>query len=714
MMQEKERIPLNFSLFKSVPIIYQTQMSECGLASLAMIASYYGHTIDLVSIGKRFNAAQRGMNLQQMMDVANQLNLACRPLQCPLNEIYKLSLPCILHWDMNHFVVLTKIIGDGPNSKIIIHDPAKGQCRLSRQEFSEHFTGICLELTPTSSFKRQKRRSSFKFYQLWSHITGIKSGLLKLILLSIVLQGLALLSPYYMQWVIDEVVVSYDRSLLLVLAIGFGFIVIVSSVTKALRSWLTLRLSSQLNMQMGINVVNHLLRLPMQYFESRHVGDVVSRFGSLAQIRERIANGLVETFMDGVMSIAVLVVLFLYSVKLTCVVIVAMMVYLLLRLAIFTPFKQATATAIESSAKEQSNFLESIRGIQTIKLFANESQRQSLWQNRYSEVINAHIRVGRLSISFEFIKGLIFGIENIVLIYFAAMAVIANQLTLGMVLAFVAYKGQIIERFSNVIEQIIQFKMMRLHLERISDITLTPVEENLHGIATNEQCLGKLELDNVCFQFQQGLPPLLNGINLTVESNDCIAITGLSGSGKTTLMKIMLGLLKPTSGRVLLDGKDIMQIGLQNYRKTIASVMQDDTLLAGSIADNISFFDPQPDLEKVAKCAKHAAIDADIRQMVMGYNTLVGDMGASLSGGQIQRILLARALYKSPTMLFMDEATSHLDKANEMYISKQIQLLSMTRIIIAHRQETIAQVDKVYTLVDGKLSEQCTDAKIAV
>jgi ATP-binding cassette, subfamily B, bacterial CvaB/MchF/RaxB len=707
--------PLNFSIDKTVPLILQSEIAECGLASMAMVASYFGHKLDMAAMRKRFSANLKGMNLQKIIELGDSLGLASRALQCPIDEVHKLQTPCVLHWDMNHFVVLTKVSGNGTSAKFSINDPAAGKRVLTTEEFSKHFTGICLELNPTSKFEVKEEQAKMKFTQLWSSMLGLKSGLVKLIGLSLVLQLFALMTPYYMQWVVDEVLISFDKPLLTVLAIGFALIAVISVITNAVRSWLILRLSSLLNMQMGVNLLRHLLRLPMNYFESRHVGDIVSRFGSLGQIRERITTGFTETLVDGVMAITVLIMMVLYSIKLTAVVLGAIALYTLVRLVLYRPLHQATEEMIQASAKEQSNFLENIRGMQTIKLFGNESQRQGIWQNRYAEVINSEIRLGRLNISFDSFNKLLFGLENVLVIYFAAIMVMANSLTVGMVLAFIAYKGQLTSRFANLIEQIIQFKMMRLHLDRISDIALTEQEANREGAATfsmneGQEPKGQLTLENICFSYSDEQAPVLNNVSLTLKAGESIAITGPSGAGKTTLMKIMLGLLQPNSGKVLLDDRDITQLGLKNYRKRIAAVMQDDTLLAGSIADNISFFDPQPNYLKIEQCAHLAALHDDINKMTMGYNSLVGDMGSNLSGGQVQRLLLARALYQSPCVLFMDEATSHLDKDNEAKISEQIQHLPMTRIMIAHRQETINMAEKVYHLDNGELvnlAEHC-------
>jgi len=710
-----------YSWKRKIPLILQTEIAECGLAAMAMIACYHGHKLDMPAMRKHFSANLKGINLQQLIELGDSLGLASRALQCPIDEVHKLATPCILHWDLNHFVVLTKVSGKGSLSgnkaKFSINDPAVGKRTLTTEEFGKHFTGICLELTPTNKFEIKQEQAQMEFTQLWSSMSGLKAGLVKLVGLSLVLQLFALMTPYYMQWVVDEVLISFDKPLLTVLALGFALIVIISVVTNAVRSWLVLRLSSLLNMQMGVNLLRHLLRLPMNYFESRHIGDIVSRFGSLAQIRERITTGFVETLVDGVMAITVLIMMTLYSLKLTAVVLGAIALYTIVRLALYRPLHQATEEMIQSSAKEQSNFLENIRGIQTIKLFGNESQRQGLWQNRYAEVINSEIRLGRLNISFNSFNKLLFGLENVLVIYFAAIMVMANSLSVGMVLAFIAYKGQLTSRFASLIEQIIQFKMMRLHLNRIADIALTEQEANREGEAVfsssdNNEAKGQLTLENICFSYSDDQAPILNNVTLTLAAGESIAITGPSGAGKTTLMKIMLGLLQPTSGKVLLDGKDITLVGLKNYRKKISAVMQDDTLLAGSIADNISFFDPQPNYLKIEQCAHLSAIHDDINKMTMGYNSLVGDMGANLSGGQIQRLLLARALYQSPCVLFLDEATSHLDKDNEAKISEQIQHLPITRIMIAHRQETINMAENLYLLNDGtllNLNDSCSE-----
>jgi ATP-binding cassette subfamily B protein RaxB len=560
-------------------------------------------------------------------------------------------------------------------------------------------------LQPGANFVRGKQVQKLSMRQLWSRLTDLYSALGTLFALSILIQFAGIGAPYYMQWVVDHVLVTADQDLLVVLACGFALLMLVSTLIGSLRSWLVLRLSSVLNLQMGVNLLQHLLRLPLDFFEKRHIGDLVSRFSSLGQVRERMTTGVVETIVDGVMSIMVLVVMLLYSIPLTLLVLCAVVLYLIIRVIWYGPLYRATENAIRAGANEQSNFLENIRGIQTIKLFTAESFRLGLWQNRYTDLINSEIHVGKLGIGFSLISSVIFGAENILVVYFAALSVLSGEMTIGMVLAFIAYKGQLTSRLSNLVEQWIAFRMLRLHLDRLADIALAEPEAQTviapHPLEADGA--GRFEVEQLADRYGSNEPFVLEDVSFTVAAGEVIAIVGPSGGGKTTLIKLLAGLLQPTSGKICFDGTDIKQLGLSGYRRQLAAVMQNDTLLSGSVMENISFFDLEPNFLRVQQCAKIAAIDQDIDKLPMGYHSMVGDMGSQFSGGQIQRLLLARALYVQPRVLLLDEATSHLDLANEYRIAEQIRDLSMTRIIVAHRPETIREADKVLHIEGGQL-----------
>ncbi|MDP5133937.1 MAG: peptidase domain-containing ABC transporter [Paraglaciecola sp.] len=686
--------------------IRQSEAAECGLACIAMVANHHGHQLDLTTLRSRYSVSLKGANMQQLMLLANQLNMTGRALKLELDDLKKLQTPCILHWDMNHFVVLKKVHRNG----ITILDPAMGERRLSMAEIDKAFTGVALELTPTSEFKKVDERVKLGLTAFWSNIRGVVPALVKLFTLSLILQIFALASPYYTQLVVDEVLVSHDKPLLLVLALGFGLLMLIQMVVGVLRSWIALHLGTMMSMQMVTNLFRHLLHLPVPFFEKRHMGDITSRFGSLSAIQSLLTTSLVEGLLDGIMVVIVFAMMYLYSPQLSLVVVVVVLLYALVRWAFYWPMRKLTEESIITSAKEQSVFMESIRGIQSLKLFGQEVQRLNLWQNRHTETINVGFRLAKWGISAGVVNQLLFGIEGILIIYLAANLVMAGDMTVGMMFAFVAYKGQFTGRMSSLIGLIVQIKMTKLHLERLADIALTEKEDDGNSV-DGKELTGELILDGVSFRYADTDPLLFENLSLNVKAGDNIAIIGPSGTGKTSLMKIMLGLMPATSGKVKVDGIDVGHFGLRNYRSQIAAVMQDDQLMSGTLAENISFFDSQMDMQQVMASAELAGIHQDIANMQMGYNSLVGDMGSSLSGGQKQRLLLARALYRKPKILFMDEATSHLDVQLERYVNQAIKQLNMTRIIIAHRPQTIVNAERILQLQNGLLQDVTKEYK---
>lgn len=694
---------LNFKEESKLPIIIQTEVAECGLASMAMVANFYGHEVDLNALRQMFSISSKGATLAGLIKLADSLQLVSRPVRLELEDLPHLKTPSILHWDLNHFVVLKSIKGN----KITIHDPALGLNVFTIEEFSKHFTGVALELTPSPEFKPKKLINKINFSDFWSKISGIKKVLIQIFILSIILQIFAIASPFYMQLVVDDVIINRDFDLLLVLAIGFGFLSLISIFVTTLRSLIILYMNSQLSIQISANIFRHLLKLPMDFYLKRHIGDVISRFGSLENIKQLMTTGLIETGVDGIMAIGLLVMIIVYSPFLALIVVLNVALYLIIRLVLYRRFRMLNEELIVKGAKQQTNFMETIRAIQSIKLFGNETQRQSIWLNHYADTLNTSIKVSKLSIQYNVINTTLFGIANIVIIYIAATQVMANLMSLGMLFAFMSYKSQFTSKTSALVEKFIQFKMLSLHLERLGDIVLTQQEKNLEGSKSlNKDEKIKLSLKNISFRYSDGEPYILKNLNLTVKKGQSVAIVGPSGCGKSTLIKIMLGLLQPESGEVLINNVDINKVGLRYYRSIIATVMQDDQLLSGSLSDNICFFEPNYNLQRIEKCAKKAVIHKDITEMPMGYHTLIGDMGNSLSGGQKQRILLARALYKQPKIIFLDEATSSLDVKLEKQVNTTIKKLNITRITVAHRPETIAMADVVLTLKDGKIEDK--------
>ena len=692
---------LRFGRGPQLPVILQNELAECGLACLAMISCYYGYQCNLSSLRRRFSISTQGINLKQLLDMANRLHLAGRALRGDIDELEHLQLPCILHWGMNHFVVLKEINRRG----FLIHDPAQGERLITRDEIGKLFTGVILELTPTTEFKKAETRERLKLGHFWSKLVGLKRNLAHIIFLSLLLQIFTLIAPFYLQTVIDDVILRHDHYLLLVLAFGFGLLLLIQQGTNALRDWVVVHVSMRFGMQMSANLFRHLIRLPMDYFSKRHMGDIVSRFGSLDNLRQLLTTGLVTAMVDGVMASLTLIVLFLYSATLTWVVIGIVLCYALLRWFLYRPLHLLTEESIAARAKENSHFMESVRAIQTIKIFHRESDRQHYWQNYLAEAMNKDIRIARWNLGYQTAKGILFGLENILVIYLAADAVRVNIFSTGMLYAFISYKDRFVRAMDNLITQGIEFKMLGLHLNRLADIAFTPtdpVADNSNSTnttdysATETPIAGNIRVHNLGFRYGESEAPAFSNLSFEIQAGETVAIVGPSGCGKSTLIKCLMGLLTPTEGEIFIDGKPLAK--LPRYRLQIAAVMQDDQLMSGDIAENIACFEQPIDLARVYHCAQLACIHDDILRMPMQYNTLVGDMGASLSGGQKQRVLLARALYRAPRILFMDEATSHLDTTNEAQVNNHIRELAMTRVIVAHRPETVASAGRIINL----------------
>lgn len=687
--------------------ILQSEVAECGLACLAMIATAHGQATTLQDLRRRFPVALKGMKLRDLLEVAAGIGFSGRPLKLDLPFLAKLSLPCILHWDMNHFVVLARV----RRGSVTVLDPAVGERRLSLDEVSAHFTGVAVELTPNADFKPAAPPPRVSLAALTGKVLGLRRSLVQILLVALVLELFAIVAPLCNQLIIDDVLTSGDRDLLKVLLIGFGLLLVTQTALGLARSWMLVLLTQTLSLQWRGNTFAHLLRLPVGFFERRHLGDITSRFGAVDAIQKTLTTAAIEALLDGLMGVAALVMMLIYAWPLALVVIAAVLLYGLLRWAAYRPLRDAAAERLVVAARESTHFLETLRAMTPLKLFGREQERRAQWQNLIVEVQNRDVRTAKLSMAMSTANTFLFGVENLLVLFLGAGLILDGQqagtvtMTVGMLFAFLSYKGQFTGRVSALINYAVELRMLGLHAERLADIALEPPEPDEvpdHDLAHLE---ASLELRDVSFRYGEREPWILRHVNLTVPAGQSIAITGPSGSGKTTLLKVLLGLLAPEEGEVRYGGMPMRQLGLRNVRRQIGTVMQEDVLLTGSLADNIACFDTQPDPERVQAAAMLAQIHEDICRMPMGYQTLVGDLGSGLSGGQKQRLLLARAIYRRPRILALDEATSHLDVTRERAVTANLARLPLTRLMIAHRPDTIAGAERVIVLEGGAVDE---------
>lgn len=692
---------LDLQLRPRVPLVHQTESSECGLACLAMICSHYGKQSNLIALRQQFNLSARGTTLAGMTQIAEQLGLATRCLSLDLNELSALKTPCILHWDFNHFVVLVSV----KQNRAILHDPARGRRKVGMEEMSKYFTGIALEVWPGSTFAAQPTSHQFSLRSLAAKVHGLKGMLGKIFFYSLIIETINLLISIGTQLALDHAIPAADMGLLTVICIGLFLFTLLRVALSALRSWSSLIMTTLINVQWQSGLFTHLVRLPLSYFERRKLGDIQSRFGSLNTLRETFTSSIIGALIDGTMMMGVIVMMILYGGWLTSVVIGFTALYVLTRLLTYSTYRELSEETLIRDARTRSYFMETLYGIATVKMQGLSERRGTHWLNLEIDTINTEIKITKMDLLFGGVNAFIIACEQITMLWLGSKLIIENAMTIGMFIAFGVFREQFADRIWSLTNFLMKLRMMHLHNERVSDIALNVREmKKPDREIINTMQPVTLETHALSYRYDEHSADVFRNLSFKVSAGESVAITGPSGAGKTTLMRVLCGLFEPLSGSVTIDGYDIQQLGLNNYRKIIGCVMQDDKLFSGSIRENICGFDDKGDKEWMEACARASYIHDVINKMPMGYETLIGELGEGLSGGQKQRLFIARALYRKPGILFMDEATSALDEESESYVNAAIKKLNITRIIIAHRKSTIASAERVIQLTP--LTEQ--------
>ena len=504
-----------FKSGRNLPTVLQTEQAECALACLAMISGYFGHKIDIITLRTKYSFSQHGVTLKDVIKIAEKMNLSSRAVRLELEDLDKLKMPAILHWDMNHFVVLKKVLSD----KVVIHDPASGVKTITIKDLGNHFTGVALELTPTKDFKEKDEVKKLKISQLWNRATGIKRGIIQVLILSLLLELFAVTSPYFSQLVIDDVLVARDFELLKILIIGYFLIVIIQTTTGVLRSYVVMHFTVKLGYQFAINIYRHLIKLPLEYFAKRHIGDIVSRFGSQQNIRDFLTSSVVGAVLDGLMVIITMVMMFIYSKKLSFIILGALFLYAIVRLSTFRWIRNRTEEMIVAGAKESTNFMENITSMQGIKLFGKETDRLSLWQNYYVDVINTGIKVQKFGIWIGVVNGFITNLRSVLVLYIGARAILDNELSIGMLMAFTSWGSSFLGRAMALLDTTIQFRILDVHLTRLADIVYTEVEKDMEGSGVPSVDVSSkplLEVKDLAFRYSEDHPFIFNNVNFNI------------------------------------------------------------------------------------------------------------------------------------------------------------------------------------------------------
>ncbi len=673
----------------------QSEAAECGLACLGMAAGLCGSEVDLPWLRQAYPISLRGATLKDLAVIASAIGMSTRAVRCEPDELTKLRCPAILHWGFQHFVLLKAVKG----RRFEIFDPSRGDRKVELKEVSEYFTGVAMELTPTPSFKRKRERAPLKLSSLLAFTPDIRGGLVQALLLSLLIQLYVIVSPFYMQSAIDGGAMQGDEDLLVALAIGFGLFALFNAGAEALRGVALQKVGALLSWDMSQRLFHHMIRLPLPWFQKRRLADAMTRFQSLDPLKNLIANGLIAAVMDGLLAVTTLIMMLVYAPALAWVTVAGVAAYIVVRLAGLPMTLRFSADALQASIGEQSKRLETLRAMQTIKSMGGEAEREGVWANKQARLIAAGQANGLASLGFATAQKAIEAVTMVAVVYLGARAVLSGAFTVGALYAFMSYRTQFSMRAISLFDQIVNWRMLEVYTDRLADVVLTPVEEGLDKAPAGlPEVVGAIEVSNLSFRYGPTDPFVFRNLSFKVAAGECVAIIAPSGTGKSTFLKVVSGLYPALAGEVRLDGLPLSTWGLPIVRREFGVVMQDDELLPGSIGDNVTFFSEHPDIDLVWACLRRAAIDEEVRAMPMQIDTFVGDMGSALSGGQRQRVLLARALYKQPKVLILDEATSHLDVARERVVNGALAELGLTRIVVAHRPETIAAADRVFRL----------------
>ena len=684
-----------FQKFNTLPVIHQTEAAECGLACVAMISGYYGYQIDLSSLRRSHPVSAGGATLEKILNLASDLGLSARPLKLELSEIKELQLPAILHWNLNHFVVLNKIKGN----KCIIHDPASGERVYSINELSNHFTGIAAEFSPNKDFKKTDLREINKIWDLFSVTPGFYKSVSMVLVLSLMVQLAALAIPFYLLLTIDLGLSRRDPDWLLILAFAFLMIHLSKAIVVLMRGYAVMYFTNQIGAQMVFNVFQHFIRLPIDFFNRRNMSDLVSRFGSVDTIRTIITQDLLGSIVDGIFSIITLIFLFIISPTLFFITITALAAFVGFRYAL-RPFQKERKIRAQTARSSYNNkVMSDLSAIRLTKMYCNEREVSSNFQNEYSKVINSEANQEKMKIVVEFGQAVIFGIDQVATMYIGSTMVTNLELSVGQFMTYIFLKMALWATMTSFWGKFVEMYQIKFHLQRIADITFhQPEFEKLPVSPFKTRIKGGIEARDIGYTYAGFNNKVIDKFNLSVACGDIVALQGRSGSGKTTLLKALAGLIPVDEGRILVDGVDVNALGLREYRSDVAAIFHSDKLLQGSLEYNISLSRERVDKERLEFAAKLAKIDEVIDGLPMKYNTQAGDMSTLLSAGQVQRLLIARAIYKQPRILLLDEAMSNLGNEMAAEILRDITGLKITVILTTHNPEILKIADRVVNI----------------
>jgi len=684
---------------RKIPFIQQLSAMECGAASLTMVLHYFGKEVSLEEVRASCGASRDGVNALDILNAASLYGLRGRGVALSgLEDLEFVPEGTILHWEFNHFVVFVR----ATRRYVEIVDPGSGNRRVSLADFGRAFTGVALLFEPTEAFEPEKNQRS----RVWNALRATARGagiLQRIVVISLLLQLFGVGVPLLTSQLVDKVVPRQDYHLLVVMIAGLGAMTVFQFLSSLIRGHLLLQLRTLLDAKMTLGFLDHLVSLPFAYFQLRAAGDLIMRLNSNTQVREILTSSTLSGMLDGGLVVLYLVVMLIVSPTMAAVVAGVGLGSVLLYMVARRPQRDLATKYLQVDAKAQSYQVELFTSMQTLKAMGSEARAVEHWSRLFVDVLNTSLSRGRLSATVDAAGGTLRMAGPLVILAVGAVEVLQGHLTLGTMLAMSALAGSFLGPLGNLVNTGMQLQLLGSYLERINDVLDTKPEQDRAQTRPAHRLSGNIILDRVSFRYGALAPLVVDNVSVEVRPGEFIAIVGRSGAGKSTLAQLLLGLHLPTSGRILYDGIDLKDLDLRSVRQQLGVVLQNHDLFGATVRANIALTNPAIPLEQVVAAAKLADIHDDIVAMPLGYNSLLVDRGASISGGQRQRLALARALVSSPAILLLDEATSALDSVTEQRVHHALAGVRCTRIVIAHRMSTIMNADRILVMDEGRI-----------
>jgi ATP-binding cassette, subfamily B, bacterial len=692
---------------RRIPCIRQMEDADCGAACLAMVLGYYDKRVDLSELRDMTGTGRDGITALSIVNAARACGLRARGVQADLDDLRHLPRGSILHWEFSHFVVFERITRKG----VQVVDPAHGRRFVPVNDMRRAYTGVAIILEPSDVFDRSRSRAKGTWRYLRPMLRQSKN-MVRVIATSLVIRITALGLPLLTVLVVDEIVPRNDHHLLLVLTAGVGMVIGYGFLSAFLRGNLLVELRTRLDMGLTMGFIDHLVKLPYKFFLRRSAGDLMMRLQSNAAIRDILATGTMSAVLDGSFASLYLILLFVVSPALALVVLVLALFQIATMLLSWRRNQRLMSESLQAQADTQSYAYELLAGIETLKASGAEHRAAEHWGGLFTEQVNIDLTRGRLTAAVGSIMGTLQVASPLIILMVGTFQVLAGHISLGTMLAASALGAGFLDPLATMVTSGLQLQQLTSYMQRINDVLDTPREQHGEHVRPAPRLSGQIRADDVSFSYSRLAPTAVSHVSLEIQPGQHIGIVGRSGSGKSTLAHLLLGLYRPTSGRIEFDGLDLASLDAGSVRRQLGIVTQRPYLFGSSVRANIALTNPELPLEAIVEAAKIACVHDDIAAMPMGYDTPLHDGGASVSGGQRQRIALARALVHRPSILLLDEATSELDTVTEQKIYTNLDAISSTAIVIAHRLSTIRAADLILVMDEGSIAEAGTHEQL--